>query len=285
MTTISDSEANTFNVCTKAHDYAYNQEIEPINKPDYIYRGEIGHLALEAYYFEMKEGGSLSTCKKAADSVITAELMRIFSEQPDDALTQKLLTELQLLIKDYCEFYGDEDFRVIDVEQDFSAELYSGTNFKMRLDMVVEFTRGKFRGDVAVIDHKFPYNFKTERELTLNGQLPKYIKTLKANGYTISKAYFNQIRYRKDAVERFKRSPVRTNSVAIDTVWEEQKKTALAIAELKESGVVRRALTHVACNRCWYADLCTAELNGDDTTQMKRANYKARDRPFKVFDE
>jgi hypothetical protein len=285
--TISNTEVTAFNTCEKMHQYAYDLNIQPRDPKDYIYRGEIGHAALDAYYYEMQEGSALKTCLNAGLQVIAEEMLRVALEEPEALDKIALLTDLTKLIREYSDFYSKEPFKVLAVEEEYRALLYPGKDYMMRLDLLVEYTSGEFRGDIVLMDHKFSYNFKTVTELELDGQLPKFIKTLKANNYTISKGFFNQLRYRKDAKEKFQRTRVPTNSTAMENIWNEQKKAAKRIADRDPFDSRQdplRVMNPFICKNCWYATLCKAELNGEDTTQMVQANFKQRDRPFKMLE-
>src|SRR5437660_2557868 len=276
--TISNAEITTYNTCQRQHYYAYNLSVQPKESPLYFYRGEWGHAALEVYYKEMQLGSPVDVCLSTAIHILSNEMLSIMAGEPEAFDKLEILTDLIALIKEYSDFYRKEPFRVIAVEEDFRTQLYTGMDYVMRLDLLVEFTEGDFRGDLAVIDHKFVHNFKNTDELELDGQLPKYIKTLQANGYRISKGFFNQIRHQKDAREKFQRTRVRTNSIAIDNIWQEQELTALRI-NMKTVPV--RLMNPYTCKSCPYAAPCKAELNGDNIDQMLKANFKKREHPFK----
>lgn len=280
--TISNTEITSYNTCAKQHDYAYNLSIEPKQTKDHFYRGEVGHSALQAYYFEMMQGSSPKTRLAAAIHVLNEEASRLLVEEPEDIDKINILSNLTKIIKEYHNFYQDDPFRVLAVEEEYSTPLFLGTDYMMRLDLLVEFTDGKYRGDLAVFDHKFIYNFKTTVELSMDGQIPKFVKTLKDNGFTISKGFFNQIRYRDDAKERFQRTRIPFTTTSLGNIWNEQKEAARRIQVSNESNVKPlRVLNPFICKNCIYSELCIAELSGSDTEQMIKANFKKRDRLFK----
>lgn len=285
MKIISNSEITTFNECTRRHYYAYVLEIGPkeLNLP--IYRGVIGHSALDSYYTELKAGETVESARKAAFAVIDKEIARIVTETPEEFERLQICVKLKKLIEAYSEHYRVEPFRVLETEKVYTAPIsvekeleYGGI-----LDLVIEYTAGPYRGDIAVVDHKFVYNFKSIVELEMDAQLPKFIKVLRANGYTVSKALFNQIRHRDlknpSPDDIFKRVPARTNNFAIEEIWAEQVETADEIANYLRPP--RRTLSQMVCKGCFYASLCKAELNGEDVSNMIASDYIPRKRPLK----
>lgn len=291
MTIISNTQITSYNTCKNQHRYAYNLSIQPKKLKDALYRGVIGHKALAGYYNTIKENDKalgLSTVETAeiyALSVIKAELAEVTRSEPENTNRIKILIQLVDLIKQYSAYYKTEPFKVLAVEHAYTAPIVEDIEFGLILDMLVEFTSGPYKGDIVVIDHKFVYNFKSNEELEMDGQLPKYIKAVRNSGYFVTKGIFNQVRYRslKDPKpsDIFQRTPLRTDKVAIENIWKEQRHTAVEIVMNPAKPI--RTLNPYLCKGCDYQPLCKAELSGLDITNMMAANYKKRERPLEAL--
>jgi hypothetical protein len=287
MYIVSNTGITAKNTCDAQHGYMYTEELEPIIYPLHIRRGIAGHKVLETYYLARQQGLDHASAVQEA----MATLIGIIGQaDPEDIDEQHMLGHLSWLLIEYFKFYEDDKFKVISVETAYSAP-FNGIyqiSFGMILDVVVEMTTGAFRGYYNIMDHKFVNNFLSPDDLRLNAQQPKYHKVAQLNGMPVKDAIFNQIRYRKmkypSGTDLFRRSPLLSNSTAIGTVWKEAQQTAVDIYEEETGGRLpnrRRRQSYSNCKYCFFKDLCMAELNGQDTTVMRKAQYQKRSRPLK----
>lgn len=284
MKIISNTQVNTYNLCTQMHRYMYDEEIGPKFLPNPLYRGVVGHTALEAYYLVLMEGGTVDQALAAGLDVIRKELTKVVTETPGAYDRIELLAQLDAVLRAYAAYYRVEPFKVLAVEKIYTAPIVvDELAYGLVLDLLIELTTGQFRGDIEVVDHKFVYNFKTSDELELNAQLPKYIKATRDNGIPVARGMFNQIRYRMlkdpDPKKIFMRVPARTSKAAIETIWAEQRDTAIEIAN--NPAPPRRLLVDHVCKTCFYRQLCKAEMIGQDTTTMRDTLFQKRERPLK----
>lgn len=281
---ISNTRVTTRNLCKRMDYYRFILNIEPRVFPHYIDTGLLGHSALEIYYSFMRDGSPVDECKKAALNFLREQAKLSIKEAPEDFERIQRINYLVWLIDGYAEFYRVEPFKVLEVEKVYTASITTDINYGMKLDTLVEFTSGKYRGDLVVMDHKFVYNFKSIVEIQMDAQLPKYIKTLQDNGYTVTKGLFNQLRRREmknpQPEDLFRRSWLKTNKAESEQIWREQTNTAIkiysdsriSIDTIKDDAV--RTLSLIVCRSCMFADLCKAELNGDNVTNLLTSNYK-----------
>lgn len=285
MFIVSNTQITAKNTCDRQHGYMYDEELEPVNYPLHIKRGIAGHKVLETYYRARQQGLDHNSAVQEA----MATLIGIIGQaDPEDTENALMLGHLSWLLIEYFKFYENDPFKVLAVETTYSAELNGDLQFGIILDCVLEMTTGAFRGYVNIVDHKFVNNFLTPDDLRLNAQQPKYTKVARLNDLPIKDAIFNQIRYRKmkspSPTDLFRRSPLLSNEVAIDTVWKEARETAVEIYE-QNMGIAsinhRRRQSYSSCKYCFFKDLCMAELNGQDTTIMRKAQYQKRSRPLK----
>jgi CRISPR/Cas system-associated exonuclease Cas4 (RecB family) len=279
MVVVSNTQVTAKNLCDRAHKYRFIDDIEPKQLPPALYRGLLGHSALEQYYLLLKDGKSVDECQKAALAVIDAELMRLAKYSPYEFQQIDLVMKLRKLINDYAFVYKEEKFKVLEVEKEYRTPVDDDIDYALRIDILVEMTAGEFRGDFVVVDHKFVYNFKTPLDIAMDAQLPKYIYTLRKNGIIVTKGMFNQIRTReiKDPglSDLYKRSWVKSKPAETARIWKEQKDTAHRIQRDKDNGTDPvRTLSLLVCRQCLFQKVCKAELDGDDVTQMIKANYQ-----------
>jgi hypothetical protein len=286
MHTISNTEVAMFNTCQRSHYYRFRLDIEPrwelLSRA--LKRGIIGHEALEAYYTVLKNGGSTREAQEAAIEVIH---QKVKDEILRDSLDTKPLDDLKQLkglLMMYPGVYKTEPFEVIEVEAVHKVKVNETTEYGLRLDLLVQFTKGEYFGDLALIDHKFIYNFKTPAELAMDAQLVKYGQTLRSKGFKVTKGYFNQVRTRqlKDPAptDLFRRVMVQPTHRETERIWAEQAIVAERIATLKampredHSDAVSRNLNPLVCRSCLFQMLCKAEMGGDPIKNMLVAHYQ-----------
>ncbi len=284
MNVITNTRASGFALCERSDYYrfVYNggEGIEPRYFSRPIARGLAGHAALEAYYNEMKDGSNLDTCKKAMLDVVDKIIINDTIERPAEFEHINMLHYLRKLLIWYAEYYQTEPFRIVEVEKVFTTPVDEDIEYAMKLDLLIEFTKGEFRGDLAVYDHKFVYNFKTPAEVDMDSQLPKYIKTLRENGYYVTKGFFNQIRHRElknpEPTDIFKRTPLKTKSVKTERIWSEQREYAKKIVKTQSDPNYDplRTLSVITCRGCFFQPVCHLELAGEDPTEMINSNFQ-----------
>ena len=286
---ISSTEITAKNTCDKLHDYMYNQNLEPAQYSLEIRRGYTGHKVLQAYYECLRDNWNHEAAVNYASDTL-GDIIR--ESDPEDTEHTQMLADLSRLLIKYFDYYrGDtKKYKILAVEKVFTTPISGETGFGMILDLLVERITGEFRGYVDIIDHKFTNNFKTNDDLRLDGQQPRYDITLRANGYPIKDCIFNQIRFRKikdpTPDQLFRRSSLLSTSKAVQNIWNETRDTADKIhGEASGSYKKRtgRTLSYSACHRCFFRELCFAELAGQDTTAMRKIEFKQRQRPLQSW--
>lgn len=283
MKLVSSSELGTYNTCTKQHELAYTRELEPVIMPLHIRRGEVGHRVLETYYERRVANDThIEATAQALDLIIGHYLA---NADYSDFEYIDMLSDLQKLMTAYFKYYENDSFKIIGIESTYSTEITHGLHFGGILDLIVELTKGPNRGEIQIWDHKFVNNFKTDDDLKFDVQIPRYIKTLRANNINVRRAIFNQIRYRKmkdpKPEDLFRRSPLMMNSVSIDNVWKETEDTIREIDIIPN--VVRRNIAFNTCKHCFFKDICMAELSGIPTDKMESIQYRKRLRPLQEW--
>ncbi len=280
-TVISNTEITSYNTCTQQHHYMYDRQLEPRSYSVPIQKGNIGHTVLETYYQARRNGYSHEPAVAEANLKLVG-LVR--TADPANFEYIEILADMTKLMNMYFDFCRQDTFKVLAVETIITAPLTDDILFGLVLDLLVELTTGPFRGAIQIWDHKFLTNFKSEDDLRLDGQQPKYLKTAQLSGLNVKDAIFNQIRTRRmkdpKPSDLFRRSPLISTKTAVDTLWEE---TQGAAVELNSQGrrKIRRTMYYSACKNCFFRQLCMAELAGDPVDTMLKVNYQKRDRPLK----
>lgn len=278
MRVVSNTEVTSFNLCEQRHHYSNVLNLEPryFNIP--LTRGLQGHAALEAYYLRLKEGDTPVDAQQAAFEVIKQNTLGAleFTDIGNLETYLEMMLHLKDLLTRYFKYRPTEPFKVLEVEKVFQAPITDNIKYGLKVDLLVELTEGIYRGRIAIVDHKFTYNFKTPEELMLDGQLPKYKKTLLFNGINVQHCYFNQVRTRKikdpTTSQLFKRTEDQVNTKAMENIWNEQTISAIKIVEGNYIPV--RTLSPFVCKNCFFARLCAFDLRGDDTTLTRELEFQ-----------
>lgn len=289
-TIISNTRVNSYSTCKRQHHYRYEEGIEPklYNLSHAMYRGIIGHEALAAYYRELKEGSSVDTAKLAAADVIQKEIFKVIKSDQFDPKRIDLLGKLKMLIDNYVEVYRVDSFKVLEIEKDFFVQIAPEIYLGIRLDLLVQLTKGDFRGDVVVVDHKIVFNFKSMFELLLDGQLPEYISTVdEASEYKVTKGMFNQLRYREmknpSRDDLFQRIYPPINHTERKNIRAERIDLAYEIVNRPSPPF--RTLSSFICKSCYFQSVCKADLIGEDTTLLKKTHFQPKTNIFVDFAE
>lgn len=273
----SNTEINSFLYCQRKHYYSFREGLAPKGTARALNRGIVGHEAMERVYQEKQTGATKEMCLAAAYDVLNAAIM----EQVDMADDFRRLKEV---IKLYVYHYWDEPFKVIGIEGQLetlfpdSIDLYG-----LRYDLLVEGIDGKYKGQIGIIDHKFCYDWFTDKAITMNSQMLKYAGALRNEGIDVRFAMLNQIRYRKlkeDTAENLLRRAIvplpgkRIKNVIKEHVKVSNKIAALSVLSPEEHfEESTMTLDKDSCTKCAFQPLCTLELNEQSSAYTKKALY------------
>lgn len=275
---ISNSEVTAYNECARRHWYQYNHSLQPRSYGIALTRGIIGHQVLEEYYRALLNGCSPDEASDTAQAKFALYIQQFIVANPTEFDKIEMLSDLMRLMKRYFTFYRDNDnFTVLAVEETYIAPMTTGISYGMKLDVLIQMLSGLYRGETVIMDHKFLYNFKSDDELSIDGQLPKYIKTVaESSGLHVTRGVFNQVRYRElkspDPEAIFRRTWVKPKREAKDQIWQEQLEASVEIVQNPRPP--RRTLSPLVCKNCYFLQICRAELNGEPTETMKKIDYK-----------
>lgn len=288
MTTIiSHSEVDQFLTCERKHYYAFGKVIpgqedtglESKHLSDGLYRGTLGHAALEAYYSALSNGHTVAVAKYDSDVVLNTELI----SNPEKA---ELIMSLMIVLNAYYAYYELEDtteWEYVAVEEEFRHDV-AGHDiiFPFKPDLV---RRHRKTQQVQVVDHKFLQRLYGPSIIGIQPQLAKYVGSLRLMGYDVKDGVYNLISHSVLKTKPYvadnttmRRVPLKLTNQRVARSISEQNAAVLQIAELKadpdtwEHKVLRTA-NSFNCQNCPFLDLCVADLNGEDTTVMLRHEF------------
>jgi hypothetical protein len=280
---ISNSEAKSFLDCERRHFYSFRKGIKPTTYSKALTRGIVGHEALEAFYKAKQKGLDAVHCVADMMDVLDKAIRETPEFSPE-------FEQLRLVLVRYADYYWDEPWKILEVESSHDMPILENSiaiKYGLRLDLLVEITAGRDKGQIVIVDHKFVYDFFTSRELEMNTQQVKYIKTLRANGIPVRKAILNQIRYRQLKSPKpgmlFRRSSIYTSEKEAERFLHEFKKVALEIdylSGLTEDEHKEASKMHIdknTCGSCAYQPLCKLYLEGIDEKRTEEMLYSHND--------
>jgi len=269
MKIVSNTEANTWQMCQRKYLYQFVYNVAPKTLADALDIGLFGHELLAAFYEAKKNGASKEEAIKAVDALVLPYLQGNGNMETASMLYSRMIA--------YAEEYWDEPWQIIDVEGYYEIPLSEEISLGLKVDLIVVDTK---QNKILIPDHKFTYDFKQPIEHSHNAQEPKYIGALRRIGIQVSHGLLNQFRYRKDAKELFKRTPIIPNQHEIDRMLEEQLILAEAIVQFRDKTLeeqrrlATRNMVRWNCQYCPYKDPCKVDLQGESIDLMLKVNFE-----------
>jgi CRISPR/Cas system-associated exonuclease Cas4 (RecB family) len=293
MPSVSHSEVDSYLLCRRKHYYGYGLSLERLTTSHSLATGTAGHRILEKFYEKLLELGATAEEQLAAwdqaVAVAQAEYELIVDEGYENVNNRAELHDMLFHAEwGYFanEFMVNNGWRILAVEQEFNLLYNEATDsqYPFVVDMIVEDADGK----IAVIDHKFVYDFYTPAQTDLQPQIPKYIGALRAMNYPVAYGAYNMIRTRKlktpepDSMNYF--MMLKPNTDRVLNTFMEQLGVAAEIQALKELSLEEqskrayRTANKMVCQSCSFREICSTELMGGNTELMLKTEYKVRER-------
>lgn len=273
--TVSHSEVESALRCERAHYYGYGLGIQRKSESTSLRRGTLGHEALDIYFSSLKNG----TTHDVAVEVTESFLAGYMTTHPFDI---EMATEVLVTIRFFFEARPFRNWKVIEVEKEFQLQITETLVFPFVVDLIAEDPYG----DIWIIDHKFMYDFITQEEAELNGQLAKYMGALRAMGYQVDHAAYSVLRYRniKNSTVETRYRLVRDDPTVprLQRTFTEQAMMAIRLQQRKmlplaeQSASAIRTANKLVCNHCGFRSLCIAELNDTQPELVLNSEYQAR---------
>ena len=140
--TLDSHSLSNYQRCPQLYNYTDVQNIEPISLYAPFEKGTVISRCLEDYYKQPEITGSIlkEICEK-----------NIYNSNSLDEVSR---LHIQMRFLKYAQYYKNEQWKVVAVEEGFSSVLYEDKNFKFiyegRPDLVVSLQDNR----LAIIDHK-----------------------------------------------------------------------------------------------------------------------------------
>lgn len=298
MPSVSHSEVESYLLCRRKWYYGYGMSLQRINESASLALGSAGHKVLEAFYRHILAAGDTRTKQRAALAsayeVAWAECQAIYGDGYEDIDERRFTLEFVLFDPEVGYFHNEamvsNGFLIKAVEEKYNLEYDPDTkaSYPFVVDLIVEDPNR----DIAVVDHKFVWDFYTANDTDIQPQIPKYIGALRALNLPAKLGYYNMIRTRKIKVPTREQSlrvePIRPRPARIVSTFEEQIGVAQEVQRIKDlpieeqSRISFRVSNKMVCQSCSFRSICEAEMNGDNTALVLRSEYKRRER--KTFD-
>jgi hypothetical protein len=264
---ISNSEVTTFLSCKRQYEFNYGMELQPKKTGDPLARGSFFHLGMELYWRARMEGMTHDQAMKKG--------LEAFNPNDDSIRgSVAMAMEAQFLWIRYMNFHkGFPDIEPLGTENQLYVQITPTIQMAIKYDFYFrEISTGKY----YIKDYKLAYEFWKDEEHDLNGQMPKYISVLQANGFRVDGGYLEEIRTRKLGAEKasdprnlwkrtaYKPTPMKKAALLkqhISASLEIEKFRALPPEE-REAAAIPVLNKHGACKFCNFTDLCISMLDG-----------------------
>lgn len=184
---ISNSEVTSFLSCKRMYNFAFVQDLAPINTAPALSRGTLFHYAMELYFQAKMEGHSHDAAMRIAEDAFL---------NPSEPTPVEVIMEVQFLwmntmINNQVLF---DSWEPLGTEVQMDLPITPTLNITIKYDL---YLKEKATGRCFILDWKTTYDFWAPQDHDLNGQMPKYIAVLQANGYQCDGGKLFEVRTRK----------------------------------------------------------------------------------------
>lgn len=245
---ISYSEVDSLTQCEQKHHYAHVDKITTAGSSQGLSRGNAGHKFFETFFKELLKGKSTEEAKMEAITEVASDLN----------------TPLSLCIEWVDKVWPTLGWKIVAVEIEVRIAISPTLVYPMKADLIVEID-----GELVLVDHKFLYDFYTQQMIDIFPQMPRYMVALQANGLDVKYAIYNMVRTRKvnSFTDRYQRLETRPNKFRLKQAINEQIQGMKRI----EAGipVPMHTANKMNCGNCQFAELCSAEIRGENTKLMR----------------
>lgn len=289
---VSHSEADSFLTCRRKHYYSYGLKLERVKHSDSLTRGSAGHAILETFYRAILEGEPYKLATTHAWQ--TYKNLEAKGMTGDDGKAVSLET---MVFGFYLpnEPFARKGWQIWAVEKEFNLEYTVPTGQTYNLQFIIDLiAKNPADGKVYVIDHKFVYDFYTERQSLLMPQVPKYIGALRAMGFQVDDGIYNMIRTRsqtdKITVSKYiQQTPLRLTDSRIAETFDEHSRVTQEIDMFKNvldfdqwNARAFRVANQMVCKSCQFYDLCAIDRDNGDMQLMIDTEFKTKERRIKI---
>lgn len=277
MRNISNSEVTAFLRCKQQYVFAHVRNLEPIKMGEALERGNIGHEAHQRYIEARLDNADHDKAMRFASEVFTNAL------RPDN---MEMTLHIKGIFDRYMGFHqGWPQWKLHEPEQRFDLRLTDDINMTIRYDAKMEEIA---TGRMLIVDWKFTYDFWTPDDHALNGQMPKYISVMNANGVKIHGGALEEIRTRKLSKENqsnpkmaWRRTPYFPSNAKKINMMRQHVAASLEIDKFRNLDPVEQEAATIpvldkygACKFCNFKEPCAQKLDGGDIEYTLQTAFK-----------
>jgi hypothetical protein len=297
MPIVSNSNIETFQKCERMFYYAVVRNLRPRELPYFIKRGSFGHDCMETGFQVIIDGG---TAEDASQVIAEGPLKTLMdSGDPDTAEMMKVYRHVITFIdftqsneviwrpvaledRGMWSFSQQADIPKADIDPEDLVFGYTP-------DLVIEFTKGAYKGQHAVLDYKFIAQYMSEIAINMAQQIPKYMiyRNKTKTDFKIRRGAFVQLNTRAGFGDSGHKlflikwvEPNKNRLARIEYENEELVKRVAAARDWPEEKFLRTVNKDV-CDRCFFAkELCPAEFDGrspEVVNKIIQRDYKDND--------
>lgn len=284
---VSNSEVGTMLSCERMWVFAFGMELAPIDLSAPLARGTLGHLYFQ-YYVEYRLANHDGTHDPNVHAQAMRHAQKAFKEAIESGTSVELVMETQFLTERYMNYHqGWPNWKLLGTEQRRDLKLTETLTLPIRYDLYYyDFNTKKF----VIADYKFTFDFWTERDHNVNGQMPKYIAVMAANGERVDEGRLIQIRTRKlgeeksaDVKNLWRETRYDPSRHRIRSMLKQHVQGAMRIEQFKNENQTHDQMLdaaiplfnkHGSCKYCNFGDLCNSVTEGKrDLTVDIREGY------------
>ena len=246
---ISHSEVESHGQCERKHYYAFTRRLQPKSSSIALQRGNAGHQMLENFL----TGHDIMHDPKGKLAEID-----MMPKMEAMALVTYWINNI----------WPTLSWKVHSVEQEFRVPIREGLIYPFKIDLIIEKGRKLY-----IVDHKFASDAYSDDVVNILPQIPRYMAGLRRVGINIEGGFYNFFRTRKlnNIPDKYVIKPV----VVSETRRQESMKDLIAgMDAILENRPPIRTPNKMNCDHCGFYALCVAELNGQKTEFMERAQYE-----------
>lgn len=263
---VSNSEVTTFLSCKRQYNFAFIENLAPKVTSDPLARGSAFHNAMDIYWKKRIAG-------KDHDTAFNEALVEGFAVLPE-GWSLEMLMHAQMLWTRFMMYHnGFPEWRPLGTEIKLTVPMTPTLNISIQYDFYYQNLETQ---KYILLDWKITYEFWKNSDHALNGQMPKYIAVLQANGFQVDEGSLAEIRSRplgKDKASdprnlwRFTR--YNPSTAKKQQVITQHVSTALAIERHRALSPADRDAESIPvlnkfgpCKYCDFVPLCEAMLEG-----------------------
>lgn len=251
---LSHSQIEAYNQCGKKFDYAHIQGLQSKRTGPGLSRGTTGHKFFEAFFKAIKDGKDTKTAQNEG-------FMKIASMDNSEEV-------IPLVVGWISEIWPTLNWEIIEVEKQYRIPISETLVFPLTIDLLIKDSYGQ----IAIVDHKFLYDPYSQELIDILPQLPKYAGSLRSQGIPVKYCIYNMIRTRNTSKEVYTvREFYPSNSRVKNSMIEQIE----AMKEFESGGKKTvRTTNKMNCSHCEFLELCTADLNNEDTKYIREHSYE-----------